>query len=106
MIGVNILRGTCKTISLRILCIKVKDISVATNTHPQAFETQVNSNNLILRLHVNLRVFLTCVFLSDGVRAVPEGSGWLHPAERAGLEREGPPPAALYCSLTLPSVPD
>lgn len=44
--------------------------------------------------------------LSDGVRAVPEGSGWLHSAERAGLEREGPPPAALYCCLTLPSVSD
>lgn len=43
--------------------------------------------------------------LSDGVRAFPEGSGRLHPAERAGLEREGPPPAALYCCLTFPTVP-
>lgn len=58
------------------------------------------------RSPVNVRVFLTRQRLPDGVWAVPEGSGWLHPAERAGMEREGSPPAALHCRFTLPSVPD
>lgn len=42
--------------------------------------------------------------MTDGVRALPEGSGKLHPAEGAGLEREGPPPAAVHGCLTLLAV--
>lgn len=45
-----------------------------------------------------------CLRVTDGVRALPEGSGKLHPAEGAGLEREGPPPAAVHHCLTLFAV--
>lgn len=51
-----------------------------------------------------LTVFTVCLHVTDGVRAVPEGSGQLHPAEGAGLEREGPPPAVIHRCLTLPAV--
>lgn len=42
--------------------------------------------------------------MSDGVRAVPEGSGQVRPAERAGLEGESPPTASVHCRVALPAV--
>lgn len=41
---------------------------------------------------------------SDGFRTLQEGSGCLHPAEGAGLERARPPPSDLHRGLTLPPV--
>lgn len=55
-------------------------------------------------LFSKLTVFSVCLRVTDGVRALPEGSGQLHPAEGAGLEREGPPPAAIHRCLTFPAV--
>lgn len=56
-------------------------------------------------LRVCLHLFWRGVCAADGVGAVPEGSGQLHSAEGAGLEREGPPPAAVHRRLALPPVP-
>lgn len=78
---------------------------VATHTFFFYHSCKTSSATVIVRsLPAHSFKLTVCRRVADGVRAVPEGSGQLHPAEGARLEGEGPPPAAVDRRLTLPAV--